>query len=223
MRRLLLALLASLFIATPVFAAGNTVYIYESDGQIYYDGSLFDDRFIIHEGMTPGGEVYTDYLTVENGTSKDYDVYFKITSENNTARAENIIDHVEMRIYIDDVLYYDGKARGLDYIGSGVNLTDAVKLKHFDSGDSVVMKVETYLDVEYEDIDNPDTSRTHWHFYLAGEAPGPTPDPIEPEEIQPNPRTNDDFTVWYFVLLGASVLLFVFITIRERSDRKKRD
>lgn len=222
MKKIFAIILASLFISAPVFAVDNTVYIREADGKIAYEASDgFDERFMYHEGMIPGGETYTDYLTIENGTPDDYDIYFKITAENNSIKASNLIEHIEMKIYIDDVIFYDGKARGLDYRSQGVNLTDAVKIKNFASGESVRMKVETRLDATYEDINNPDTSKTHWHFYLAGEEPNPD-EPIDPIPVPPAPKTNDDFTPWFFVLLGGSIILFIFITVREYHEKSKR-
>ena len=35
--------------------------------------------------------------------------------------------------------------------------------------------------------------------------------------------TPDDFTPWLFVLLGASIVFFIFITIREHYADSKRD
>ena len=224
MKKIIAAILACIFLAAPVSAAGNVVYIYEADGKIYYDSVRFDDRFMIHENMTPGGETYTDYLTVENGTSSEHDIYFQITSENNSAKASSLLEHIEMVIYIDGTKFYDGKARGLDYRSEGVNLTDAVKLGTFAPGQSIEMKVETYLDEAYADITNPDTSKTHWHFYVADDKPEPEPgpdEPVEPEEITPNPKTNDDFTPWLFVLLGVSIAVLVAVTIHERIALKK--
>ncbi len=224
MKKIFAIILASLLIVAPVSAIeDNTVYIREEDGKAVYEAANgFNERFMVHEDMTPGGAVYTDYLVVENGTSNDYDIFFKITSENNTIKANNLIEHIEMKIYIDDVLFYNGKARGLDYRSLGVNLTDAIKIGHFASGESVRMKVETHLDATYEDINNPDTSKTHWHFFVTGEEPNPD-EPIEPEEVPPAPKTNDDFTPWFFVLLGASIVFFVFITVVERAESKKRE
>lgn len=223
MKKLALILLASLFIAAPAFAAENVVYIYEADGKIYWDSARTDGKFMYHDAMVPGGTPYTDELTVENGTSKDYDVYFQITSENNSPKAETLLDHIEMSIWLGDSTepLYRGKARGLDYYEVGVNLADAVLLKHFAAGESVKMRVETYLDTTYSDIDNPDTSLTNWHFYIADEPePGPEPTPVEPEEVIPNPRTNDDFTPFYFVVLGVAITVFVIISIREHAGKK---
>ncbi len=227
MKKILAIILASLFIAAPVFAVENRVYVYEEDGKIYYDGALFDDRFMIHEGMVPGGETYTDYLVVENSTSSDYDIYFKITNENNSAKANDLLNYINMKIYLDDELYYDGKARGLDYRGVGVNLTDAIKLKHFEAGDMVTMRVETQLDSSYEDIYNWDASMTHWHFYIADdtipepEPDNPEPEPIEPEEIPNNPRTHDSFRFLWIVVLAVSALLLGGAIIYERRVKSR--
>jgi hypothetical protein len=227
MKRLALILLASLFIASPVFAApGDVVYIYEEDGKIYYDSSRLDGHFMHHEGMIPGGDRYMDELTIENATSNDYDVYFQITGNDNSPRAEELLDHIEMSIWLGDSSepMYVGRALGLDYYERNVNLSNAVLLKHFEAGESLKMRVETYLDATYEDIDNPDMSTTKWHFYVADEPePTPEPTPIEPEEVIPNPRTSDDFTPVWFIVLGVSIAVFVGISIRERISKKDEE
>lgn len=226
MKKIIAAIIASLFIVAPVSAIDeNTVYIRNVDGKVVYEApDGFDERFMVHENMTPGGETYTDYLVVKNDTSKKYEIFFKISAEDNTPKAEVLIDHIEMRIFIDDNLFYDGKARGLDYRGKGINLTDAVSLGDFPSGRSIRMRIETNLDATYEDIENPDTSKTHWHFYVTDAEPEPDPDePVEPEPVPPAPKTGDDFTPWLFVLLGASIVFFIFITIREHYADSKRD
>lgn len=223
MKKLVVSLLMGLLIAAPAFAVEeNTVTIIESNGQIVYNAADgFDERFMVHEGMVPGGETYTDYLTIKNDTSKGYEVYFKITSDNNSAKASNLIDHIEMKIYIDDTLFYDGKARGLDYRSQGVDLTDAVQIQFFNPGQSVRMKIESYLDTAYSDIDNPDTSRTRWHFYVTGETEPDPDDPIEPEEVIPNPHTEDNFSPFFIVLLGTSLAFLIILTLRERSAKNK--
>jgi len=56
MKKVFAIILASLFIAAPVSAADNTVYIREADDKIVYEASDgFDERFMYHAGMVPGG------------------------------------------------------------------------------------------------------------------------------------------------------------------------
>ncbi|MCQ2571177.1 MAG: hypothetical protein MJ154_02945 [Candidatus Saccharibacteria bacterium] len=222
MKKLFVSLLAAIFLATPVFAIDeNTVYLREEDGQIVYEASDgFDERFMHHEGMVPGGETYTDYLTIENGTSTDYDIYFKITAENNSTKANGLIDNIDMKIYIDDELFYDGKARGQDYRKQGINLTNAIKIKEFATGESVRMKVETRLNEAYEDINNSDTSKTHWHFYAIESGLEPTPTPIEPEEIPQSPKTHDDFSPWLVVLFGLFATVLFTVIFRDRKAKR---
>ena len=245
MKKILLALFASLFIATPVFAAENKVYIYEADGKIYYDGALFDDRFMVHENIAPGNS-YTDYLVIENGTSKDYDVYFKIDSDDNSVKADDLLEYIEMEISIDGTSYYDGKAKGLDYRDQGVDLTNAVLIKRFNAGDRSTMKVDTYLDANYgngvnfdsSSSDNKDisglVSKTQWTFYVVdvtGDEPTPKPDddkptpkPDDKEPVKPIPvvpKTNDDFSPWYFVIFGASAAVLIVLILLGCKSKKK--
>lgn len=247
MKKILLALFASLFIATPVFAAENKVYIYEADGKVYYDGALFDDRFMIHENMLPGSS-YTDYLVIENSTSKDYEVYFKIEAEDNSVKADELLEYIEMEISIDGTQYYDGKAKGLDYRDQGVDLSDAVLIRRFNAGTSATMKVDTYLDANYGNGVNFDSSssddksisglvsQTQWTFYVVDvtekeddptpkpDDDKPTPKPDDKEPVKPIPvvpKTNDDFSPWYFVIFGASAAVLIVLILLGCKSKKK--
>ena len=227
MKKVLLALFASLFIATPVFAAENKVYLYEADGKVYYNGALFDDRFMIHENMAPG-DSYTDNLVIENSTSKDYEVYFKISANDNSVKADDLLEYIEMEISLDGELYYDGKAKGLDYRDQGVDLSNAVLIKRFNAGEKATMKVDTYLDVNYGTGINFDSnsgddtsisgliSKTQWTFYVVDVT---KPKPVKPEPV--NPRTNDDFSPWLFVIFGASFAILIVLILMERKSKKK--
>lgn len=217
MRKIFAILFASIIIATPVFAEEkNRVYVYEKDEKIYYDSKQFDDRFMVHENMVPG-DSYSDTLVVENGTSYEHDIYFKIElDETNTANAKDLLDYISMKVYINDKLLYDGKAKGEDYTSKGVDLTDAVFIKRFAAHESVSMRVETHFDENFEDLENHDVAHTHWHFYLSDQ-------PGKPDEI--NPRTNDDFSPWYFVVFGACgaalVVVIVFEVVQKKKNKKK--
>ena len=217
MKKIFIALLASIIITTPVFAEEkNRVYVYEKDEKIYYDSKQFDDRFMVHENMVPG-DSYSDTLVVENGTSYEHDIYFKIElDETNTDSAKDLLDYIAMKVYVNDELFYDGKAKGKDYRDEGVDLTDAVFIKRFAPRETVSMRVDTHFDENFEDIENHDIAHTHWHFYLSDQ-------PGKPEEI--NPRTNDDFSPWYFVIFGACgaalIIVVVFEVVQKKKDKKK--
>ena len=215
MRKIFAVLFASIIIATPVFAEEkNRVYVYEKDEKIYYDSKQFDDRFMVHENMVPG-DSFSDTLVVENGTSNEHDIYFKVTLDDaNTESAEDLLDYISMKVYVNDKLFYNGKAKGKDYRNEGVDLTGAVLIKHFAAHESVSMRVETHFDESYSDTDNHDVSHTHWLFYLSDQ-------PEEPEEITPNPRTNDDFSPWYFVIFGVSGTVLIAVVVYEIIQKKK--
>jgi len=225
MKKIFMALLASIIIATPVFAAEkNKVFVYEQDEKIYYDSKQFDDRFMVHENMVPG-DSFSDELVVENGTSQEHDIYFKIAvDETNTENAKDLLDYIGMKLYINGELYYDGKAKGKDYRNQGVDLTDAVLIKRFAAHESVTMRVDTHFDDDYEDVENHDTAHVRWLFYLSDQ-PGRPDQPGKPDEITPNPRTNDDFLPWYFVIFGVSgavlVAVIIYEVVHKKKDKKK--
>lgn len=215
MKKIFAILFASIIIATPVFAEEkNKVYVYEQDEKIYYDSKFFDNRFMVHENMVPG-DSFSDTLVVENGTSYEHDIYFKIAlDESSTNNAKDLLDYIDMKVYVNDALFYDGKAKGKDYRSEGVDLTGAVLIKRFAAHESVSMRVETHFDENYEDIDNHDAARTHWLFYLSDQ-------PEKPEEITPNPRTYDDFNPWLFVVFGVSAAVLVAVVVYEIIQKKK--
>ena len=214
MKKLLVAALANLFIATPVFAKENTLYIFNDGGSFHYDSALIDDQFMVHENMIPG-ESYTDKLTIENSSSKTFDIYFKITSENNSDIADDLLDYLDMDIFLNGKEYYSGRVKGLDYKSKGVNLTDAVLLKQFVPDEKASMRVELRFREDYSNISNGDVSKTKWHFYAVEEKE-------EPEEITPNPRTEDTFTPWYFVIFGMSFVILVGFAIWKKRENKAR-
>ena len=103
MKKIFVALIASIIIATPVFAeAKNKVYVYEKDEKIYYDSKQFDDRFMVHENMVPG-DSFSDELVVENGTSYEHDIYFKIVNGiTNSERINEFLSDIARYIKPDE-------------------------------------------------------------------------------------------------------------------------
>ncbi len=210
MKKLLAVLFASLFITAPVFAEENIVYIREEDEQIVYEASDgLNDRFMHYSDMVPGKE-YTDYLTIENGTENGYYLYFNITADNDSDKARDMIEHITMRIYINDQLYYNGKQRGKKYLPNSVNLAGErpALLKYFESGESAQVKVVSMLDTDYGDTENRDTSKTTWHLYYSDEL---IEEPEEPVEIPEVPKTHDAMPLWLVALVSAAAILVALI------------
>ena len=187
MKKTLLLLIAflSLFLSINlVTAKENKLYFIEKDNKIYYDSSyLGENVFMKHIDMIPGSE-YRDELVIENNTNKEYSLYLKVKLKDQSIEADELLDNINMVIYLDDVEIYNGKAKGLDYIGNGINLQNAVLLKKFTKKQSSRLKVETSLSNDYSNISNNESSYIDWVFYAEYDN--------KTEEIVDVPNTNKD-------------------------------
>lgn len=234
MKKLLLSLIGFLIAITPVFAAENKLYFTESGDRLLYSGSLLDDNiFMKHLDMTPGSS-YTDELIIENGTSTTYKLFFKVIEKSDVSH--DLLDYIDMKIYLDDVLIYDGKVKGLDYNNDGVNLQNAIELGDFPGRRKAVMKVETSLSTDYSNQEDNDLSEVDWQFYAEyyeeeeptpepKDDPKPTIKPIErdvpkktPGKVQTGMLTN---VAIYSVAIGVSLLILFVILYLKRYNNKE--
>lgn len=209
---------ALLFIVTLLFAnkvyAENKLYFTDEGDRLYYDTDQIDkELFMNHQDMVPGSS-YTDELLIENGSTTDYTLFFKVKEREQSATASAFLDEVAMKIYLDDVLVYDGFAKGLDYNLNGVNLQEVIKIGTSKANETHKIRVETSLSKEFSDISDRDASYIDWEFYAQYE------EKVIP--IEPNPNTGDKITQT-FILFGVSLLAIVillFIIMKKRKHNK---
>ncbi len=164
--------------------------------------------------MVPGKE-YEDILLIENGTETKYTLYFKIKELDQDDLANELIDNIEMKVYLGGELIYEGKARGLDY-GAEINLQNVIKIGDFYKNDSNVIRVTTKLADDYTNINNDTLAKIEWQFYAFYE------EDTEHgyHEIIPNPKTGDSHRIVVKTLLGSllliTIILFIIIKRQER-------
>lgn len=164
MKKVIFALVLFMISLSVVSAADNKLYLTEKDNKIYYDTNLYDEnQFMRHIDMVPGGS-YLDELVIENGAPFDLTLYLKIIEEQQNEQADELLDNIFMKVYLDNNLIYDGKVKGLDYKLQGVNLQDSILLKKFNTGDKAKIKVELYLSKEYSNKSYNDYSHLKWRF-----------------------------------------------------------
>lgn len=225
MKKYIILLLFSIIFITPVKAASNKLYFTESGNRLYYNSSLLDeDVFMKHIDMVPGSS-YRDELIVENGTGTTYKVYFQIKPRKQNAVADALLDSIEMKIYLDGRLLYDGKVKGLDYSGNGVNLQNAVEIGTFAPGQSSTMVTETHLSSEYTNPEEDDISYIDWAFfgewYQNDEIDNEVPKEQEPKtkRIEKAPQTgiNANIKLYSIAVISAiAILLAVYLYDRKR-------
>lgn len=218
MKKFVLSLLIVMLFIT-VYARENRLYFTESNKRLYYESALIDEKvFMKHQDMVPG-KSYTDNLVIENGTKTPYTLYFKVIPRDQSSNAHELLDHINMDIYLNDTLIYSGFAKGLDYRNRGINLQDAISLGEIAGGSKSNMRVETSLSTAYSNTDNDDLSYVDWQFYAQYED-------SEPQIIDDVPKTDlDRSSVIYIISITAvviGILLIVYIECREKNKKKRK-
>lgn len=222
MKKIFFAVLLLILFVTSVDGLQNRLYFYYDNGNIYYDSEYIEqDYFIKHLDMIPGKK-YNDNLIIENGTNKKYTVFMKVVDEYRNALEEELVNNILMSIYLDGELIYEGKALGLDYSNSGVNLQEAVMLGDFDSSDIKELNVVTRLANYYDNTENRSTLNVTWRFYVQ-DALEEDDDNNEVIEVIDAPSTGNNKNMFIPILALVMMVVGIFIVfysqLKEESKR----
>lgn len=209
MKKLSLLLIMMLLVLTNVKALENKLYFTEKDDRLYYDTESFDKSiFMQHHDMVPG-KVYTDEILIENNTNTTYNLYLKVNNVEQDELADELIDNIEMEIYLDDVLIYDGYARGLDYSNVGVDLQNAILIGEYKTNSESKLTVHTKLSESYSNINNDSIGKIDWEFYAS----------YEEEVIPVLPDTGDNISNYIILLVSSSlILIFSIMVVFKRKE-----
>ena len=231
MKKIIFGLILLFAFTIPVFALDNKLYLTESENKIYYDTSLFDStKFMYHTDMVPGG-TYIDELTIENAAGFPLTIYLKVKETDQNTQAEELLDSIFMKVYLNDSIIYNGRVRGLDYNLDGINLQNSVLLKQMNNNEQAKIKVELKLSEDYSNKEFNDYSYLNWVFIAEFDKQTPEPDPEptpEPEkeviEIVPAPITGLDYNYVPIVIASIGVctvacILIIFIKKKKKENK----
>lgn len=206
MKRLFILMAVMLFLAIDVNAYNNKLYFTEKDDRLYYDTDSFDDSvFMHHLDMLPG-KTFIDELTIENKTKTPYSLYLKVKNVEQDELADELIDNIEMEIYLDNVLIYEGYARGLDYSDNGVDLQNAILIGEYKTNSESKLTVYTKLSESYSNINNDSLGQIEWEFYAS----------YENAVIPVLPNTGDDIYIHIVLLVVSSITLALLVFKLEK-------
>lgn len=217
MKKILFSFILLFAFTIPVFAADNKLYLTENNNKIYYNENLFDSRkFMYHINMIPGGK-YLDELLIENAAGFPMKLYLKIKEKEQSEAAEELLDNIYMKIYLNDNKIYDGKVKGLDYKSEGINLQDSVLLKEISNNEQIKINVELTLSPEYSNADYNDYSYLDWVFIAEFDT--------QIIEVVPAPITGRDYNYVPIIIasIGLCTVTFIFvILIKKRRKEQNR-
>lgn len=203
MKKLLLICFSFLCLISFVDAKSNRLYFTEKGPDLVYDTDYFDEKIFMHHTDMYPGKTYEDILDIQNGSDSNCDLFFKVVELEQDELAQELIENIEMEIYVDNELIYDGIATGEDI--DGVNLQNTIFLGNFEKGKKSTLVVKTNLSKDYNNSENTDASYIDWEFY------GRCASGVI---LEINPDTGDTMTFKYFVIilviLLLSMILFVY-------------
>lgn len=214
MKKSILIISLLFLLITPVYAKDNRLYFTESGDRLYYESKLLDENvFMKHEDLIPGAS-YQDTLIIENGTNTKYTLYFKVTPQDLSSEAQELLESISMTIKIDGTKIYEGKATGLDYTAEGVDLQQAILLGDFTPHRSSTMVVDTKLLESYSNTHNLDASYIDWAFYASYEDK-------KPDIINPDTYAQKEKKYTQYIFFGILLLLVFLIGYMKRKETKK--
>lgn len=145
--------------------AENKLYFSQNDSGLVYDSTIFDeDLFLYHIDMMPGKK-FEDLLIIYNASNQSCDLYLKINEKDQDDLANELLENINMEVYLDSVLLYTGTAKGEDIVGDGVNLQDSIFIGNYQKDTKNNLLVKTELDKNYTNYQNTNESHIEWEFY----------------------------------------------------------
>lgn len=176
--RLVLTLVGTLFLVltttiVPARAAGeNILYISSKDNDLYYDSTLFQDaRFMSHLSMDPG-DTFHDELTIDNGSKRNYDLFFQVIPVQQPAASDSLLENMTMKVFVDGQQMYSGKVTGKDYTGNGVNLRNVIPMGRYTPGKQSLVTVDLQFSPDYQPGNKAVNARIDWRFWATGQDSG---------------------------------------------------
>ncbi len=202
-------LMFTIFIIDVDAEVKNKLYFTEDGKELVYDSGLLNKKmFMSHIDLIPN-QVNTDLLMIENGSSNSCELFFRVVDVKQSDKANNLLNFINMKIYIDEELIYDGTVKGNDIKGNGVDLKNTISLGTFEPGDVSELKAVTQLSKDYTDPYTEITSNTDWQFYAQ----------CVGEEVLPiNPNTGD--FAGSLLIIICIIFAIISLTIFLYSNKK---
>ena len=239
MKKILLLIIGLVFTVS-VYSAENKLYFTEDGKNIYYDSRFLNENYFMkYLDMVPGYTA-TDELIIENGSNTTCKLFFRVEPREQNKYADELLNNIAMKIYVDNSLIYDGMAKGLDYNLSGVNLQDLIEIGTFTPSKVSFMKSEITLSTSYTNPEHDDTAIIDWVFY--GQCDDSS-DPIDPDEPSPsNPEPSNETTpkeekdvvkiikapqtgintniVIYIIIVLLSLIILITVLLKDRKIKQ---
>ena len=208
---LILKILVLIFmIFTPnVYASTYTLELKEDYGTVYYDMNNNNTNvFMNHKNMLPG-EIYTGEIIIKSTCSKELSLYFDFKMKKQNDLEEELLNNINMKVYINEVLQYDGVAKASLYIDNeDIKEEDLIYLGTYNKSSQSRIRVETSLKDEYE-VKDTDIAKTELNFYIKSG-----------NDVVSIPNTSKNFNLNYYIVILIALLFLVPYYLKKKLSIK---
>ncbi len=197
-----------------VFAATYTLEIKENHDIIYYDvNNSSTNIFMDHKDMLPG-ETYTDTILIKSSSSKEFSLYFNFKMKEQNTLEEELLNNINMKVYINDKLEYDGVAKTSLYVeNEDIKEENLIFLGNYNKSEQSNIRVETSLKDEYE-IKNTDIAKTELNFFIKTDG-----------NIISIPNTSKNSNLNIVIILGSLAIIitsFIIPVCLKKTNKHNR-
>lgn len=193
---------------TIVNAKDNKLYFSDDGKEMIYDSALYDEEYFMkHLNLSPG-VVNKDVLIIENGSKSTCELYLKVIEREQNDLADELLENILMKVYVDDNMVYNGTTFGEDITGDGINLQSSILIGEYKPNTSSKLVAVTQLNENYSNIENKEQAYIDWQFYAK----------CAQAEVKPiNPDTGDFMSDNIFYILIVIIILAMFIFVYSRN------
>lgn len=216
-----------LLISVPIFPRGaskNNLNFYEKGSNLYYRTSQFDSNLFLHkENMRPGN-VISETLNINNGTSHEYGVYLQSVPAKRSENVEKFLENMSIVVKNDGKVIAEGNMLGKSVSTSRKNSLDKIYLGEYGVGETSSLEVTARLNPDYVPPEEEMDTYVDWKFYA-----GFGDDLVEIRGDDGEDDFSDERSYWvenllYFalvILLGLSAAVLGFMKKKNNKENKK--
>ena len=197
---------------------GKSLFFEEINGNIQFTPAGSDGKnwFMSFENMVPGGQ-YVDTLVIENRSQKNYDLHMQvIPRDNQEAIMKELLELIQMKVYLAEELIYEGAASGSEYLDASNNLQNAVSLGKYQSNKQNQLRVELKLSentsLEYCEL----LAKTDWKF-MANEITSTG----QPDKTISPPKTGDNTVRGNYIIAMAIAAMGIIVCVKLLKRQKR--
>lgn len=215
-----------LLISIPVAfnaANKNNLNFYEKGSNLYYKATQFDSNLFLHKENIRPGNIVSETLNINNGTSREYEVYLQSVPARRSEEVEYFLENMSVIVKSNEEVVSEGNMLGKSTSADSKNLSDKIYLGEYGVGEAGVLDVTVRLNPDYVPPEEAIDTYVDWKFYAGADG--------ELIEIMQDGGEEDfghEKLYWvenllFFTLLIMMSLVAVVVEAKKRKNKNEKN